>query len=77
MVHQIGGSLHAAEIHWVHVRNGTDDELLVVGVLMDVIEYGTNVEVCASHLLPHYPPLGRTRIHFTASLLHYKDKEGR
>jgi len=47
---QIGGSLHSAEIHWVHARNGTDDDLLVVGVLMDAIEYGTNVEVRASRL---------------------------
>ena len=42
---QIGGSLRAAEIHWVHVKVGTADELLVVGVLFDVSEYGTNVEV--------------------------------
>ena len=42
---QIGGSLRAAEIHWVHVKAGTEDELLVVGVLFDVSEYGTNVEV--------------------------------
>ena len=27
------------------MRDGTDDDLLVVGVLMDVIKYGTNIEV--------------------------------
>ncbi|CAN0177987.1 unnamed protein product, partial [Ascophyllum nodosum] len=43
--HAIGGSLRAAEIHWVHVKEGTADELLVVGVLFDVSEYGTNVEL--------------------------------
>ena len=45
---QIGGSLRAAEIHWVHVKEGGTTgsfELLVVGVLFDVSEYGTNVEV--------------------------------
>ena len=29
----------------MHVKDGTEDELLVVGVLFDVSEYGTNVEV--------------------------------
>ena len=29
----------------MHVKAGTADELLVVGVLFDVSEYGTNVEV--------------------------------
>ena len=29
----------------MHVKAGTEDELLVVGVLFDVSEYGTNVEV--------------------------------
>ena len=29
----------------MHLKDGTDDELLVVGVLFDVSEYGTNVEV--------------------------------
>ncbi|CAN0142143.1 unnamed protein product [Ascophyllum nodosum] len=43
--HAIGGSLRAAEIHWVHVKAETEDELLVVGVLFDVSEYGTNVEL--------------------------------
>ena len=52
---QVGGSLRAAEIHWVHVKDGgeneikkqeeTADELLVVGVLFDVSKNGTNVEV--------------------------------
>ena len=42
---QIGGSEHAAEIHWVHVKEGTEDELLVVGVMFDTTEYGSNVEV--------------------------------
>ena len=42
---QIGGSEHAAEIHWVHLKEGTTDELLVVGVMFDTSEYGSNVEV--------------------------------
>lgn len=42
---QIGASEHAAEIHWVHVKEGTDDDLLVVGVLFDTTKYGENVEV--------------------------------
>ena len=29
----------------MHVKAETEDELLVVGVLFDVSEYGTNVEV--------------------------------
>ena len=51
----MGGSLRAAEIHWVHVKDEgkkkkkkqeeTADELLVVGVLFDVSRNGTNVEV--------------------------------
>lgn len=35
----------------MHVRDGTEDELLVVGVLFDVSEYGTNVEVCVSDIV--------------------------
>lgn len=42
---QIGGSEHSAEMHWVHLKEGTEDELLVVGVLFDTSEYGSNVEV--------------------------------
>ena len=42
---QIGASVRAAEIHWVHAKEGTADELLVVGVLFDASEYGSNVEV--------------------------------
>ncbi|CAN0475692.1 unnamed protein product [Scytosiphon promiscuus] len=42
---QIGGSEHPAEMHWVHLKEGTEDELLVVGVLFDTTEYGSNVEV--------------------------------
>lgn len=45
---QVGGSLRAAEIHWVHIKEGTEAELLVVGALFDVSEYGTNVEVCVA-----------------------------
>lgn len=48
MVHKIGWSLHAAEIHWVCVRNGIDYDPLVVGAVMDVIEYGTNADVNSS-----------------------------
>eukprot|EP00904_Undaria_pinnatifida_P010011 jgi/Undpi1/613/HiC_scaffold_10.g04077.m1 len=40
--HENGGSCHDAEIHMVHVREGTDDDLLVVGVLLDASMYGTN-----------------------------------
>lgn len=42
---QIGASEHDAEIHWVHVKEGTESELLVVGVLFDTNAYGANVEV--------------------------------
>lgn len=42
---QIGGAEHAADIHMVHVKEGTTDELLVVGVMFDDSEYGTNFEV--------------------------------
>ena len=42
---QIGGLEHAAEIHWVHVKEGTEAELLVVGVMFDNTVYGSNVEV--------------------------------
>ncbi|CAN0071650.1 unnamed protein product, partial [Laminaria digitata] len=42
---QIGGSEHEAEIHWVHVKAGTDDQLLVIGVLFDTTQYGSNVEI--------------------------------
>ena len=34
-------------MHLVHIKDGTDDEYLVVGVLFDVSEYGYNVEVRA------------------------------
>ena len=47
---QIGGAEHAAEIHWVHVKEGTEDDLLVVGVLFDTSGYGSNVEV-SKHVL--------------------------
>eukprot|EP00904_Undaria_pinnatifida_P010066 jgi/Undpi1/618/HiC_scaffold_10.g04082.m1 len=43
--HMIGGSEHAAEIHWVHVKEGTEDDLLVLGVLFDISGYGSNVEI--------------------------------
>ena len=42
---QNGGSCHDAEIHMVHVREGTDDELLVVGILLDASMFGYNNEV--------------------------------
>lgn len=42
---QIGGSEHSAEIHWVHLKEGTEADLLVVGVMFDTTEYGSNVEV--------------------------------
>ncbi|CAN0405749.1 unnamed protein product, partial [Laminaria digitata] len=32
-------------MHWVHLKEGTEDELLVVGVLFDTSEYGSNVEI--------------------------------
>ncbi|CAM9856336.1 unnamed protein product [Ectocarpus sp. 4 AP-2014] len=43
--HMIGGAEHAAEIHMVHVKEGTDADLLVVGIMFDVIEYGNNLEI--------------------------------
>ena len=42
---QIGGSPRAAEIHRVRVKAETADERLVIGVLFDASEYGTNVGV--------------------------------
>lgn len=42
---QNGGACHDAEIHMVHVREGTDDDLLVVGILLDASMYGYNNEV--------------------------------
>lgn len=42
---QFGGAEDAAGMHLVHVKNGTTDDLLVVGVQFDVNEYGTNTEV--------------------------------
>lgn len=61
---QIGGSLRAAEIHWVHIKEGTDDELLVVGVFFDVSEYGTNVEVSVVIALPpSYPGMICSRMY--------------
>lgn len=47
---QNGGACHDAEIHMVHVREGTDDELLVVGVLLDASMFGYNNEV-RTHLV--------------------------
>ena len=48
MCGQIAGSLHDAELHLVHTRedsDGTESELLVVGVLLDANEHGWNVGV--------------------------------
>ena len=48
MCEQIAGSLHDAELHLVHTRedsDGTESELLVVGVLLDANEHGWNVGV--------------------------------
>ncbi|CAN0054310.1 unnamed protein product [Ectocarpus sp. 12 AP-2014] len=43
--HMIGGAEYAADIHMVHVKDGTDSELLVVGVMFDTSEYGDNLEI--------------------------------
>ena len=48
MCGQIAGSLHDAELHLVHTRedsDGTESELLVVGVLLDANQHGWNVGV--------------------------------
>lgn len=37
--------MHAAGVHFVHIKDGTAGDLLVVGVLFDVTEYGSNLEV--------------------------------
>lgn len=42
---QIGAAEHDAEFHFVHLREGTDDDLLVVGVLFDTSDFGMNTEV--------------------------------
>nr|QOY24575.1 carbonic anhydrase alpha type [Saccharina japonica]QOY24576.1 carbonic anhydrase alpha type [Saccharina japonica] len=44
--HMVAGSLHDAEIHLVHSRDdsdGTESELLVIGVFLDAKEHGWNV----------------------------------
>eukprot|EP00904_Undaria_pinnatifida_P001020 jgi/Undpi1/10919/HiC_scaffold_3.g01445.m1 len=40
--HMVGGSSHDAEIHFVH-ENSETAEVLVVGIFLDVREYGSNV----------------------------------
>ncbi|CAM9767174.1 unnamed protein product [Sphacelaria rigidula] len=40
--HSMGTASHDAEVHMVHVKEGTDDELLVVGVLLDENTHGEN-----------------------------------
>ena len=42
---QIGSTHHDAEVHLVHLEDGTDSSLLVVGILIDSSEYGDNEEV--------------------------------
>lgn len=32
----------------VHVREGTDDDLLVVGIMLDTTTFGLNIEVGAT-----------------------------
>ncbi|CAM9836357.1 unnamed protein product, partial [Hapterophycus canaliculatus] len=41
---QFGGAEYAADIHMVHINPDTS-ELLVVGVMLEVDEYGHNVEL--------------------------------
>ena len=60
---QNGGSCHDAEIHMVHVREGTDDDLLVVGVLLDASMYGYNNEVRARQPCVPYCRVYRSRLH--------------
>ncbi|CAM9298909.1 unnamed protein product [Ectocarpus sp. 8 AP-2014] len=43
--HVLGGAEYAAEIHLVHLKENTDDGLLVVGIMFEVSEYGQNVEL--------------------------------
>lgn len=43
--HENGGACHDAEIHMVHVREGTTDDLLVVGVLLDAGVFGVNSQL--------------------------------
>ncbi|CAM9864622.1 unnamed protein product, partial [Sphacelaria rigidula] len=42
---QVGSSHHDAEIHLVHLEDGTDDEYLVVGIFFDASLYGSNEEI--------------------------------
>lgn len=42
---QIGSAHHDGEIHIVHTRVDSNDELLVIGVLMDASGHGGNMEV--------------------------------
>lgn len=48
----MGTASHDAEVHMVHVKEGTDDELLVVGVLLDENTHGENDNVSVIRILP-------------------------
>ncbi|CAM9239789.1 unnamed protein product [Sphacelaria rigidula] len=43
--HRIGSTHHDAEVHLVHLQDGTDSSLLVVGILIDSSLYGDNGEI--------------------------------
>lgn len=59
---QVGGSCHDAEIHFVH-ENPETSEILVVGIFLDIREYGSNVVVS----IPRHLQL--LRVHHVFSLL--------
>ncbi|CAN0174003.1 unnamed protein product, partial [Scytosiphon promiscuus] len=43
--YEIGGAEYSAGFHFVHVKAGTTSDLLVVGVVFDVITHSTNLEM--------------------------------
>lgn len=43
--YQVGGAEHAAGIHMVHAKESTGTDLLVVGIMYDVDDYGDNLEI--------------------------------
>lgn len=40
----MGGAEYDPEIYLVHLKEGTTDDLLVVGILYDTSEHGNNIE---------------------------------
>lgn len=52
-IFQIGSTHHDAEVHLVHLKEGTDDQLLVIGVLIDASSHGDNEQVNTNMIEPY------------------------